>query len=115
MKKRVISSLGTGITVTFPEPWAAIRRPGVRLCLDEPVEVITAISRYCVPVYTLSKDVQITSFVKQIAHYFHVIPCHAGPDVCVSYVSLPRFILALRSDDLFRTLVLSASVRIVEG
>lgn len=109
------SSLFKDNEITFPEPWLAIRRPGVRLCLGDPVEVITAVSRYCVPVYTLVTDRDLTLKVRSYAHYFHEIKGRNAPSISVSYLSMPRFTLALRVDDLFRTLVLSTPVSITEG
>lgn len=102
-------------TITFPEPWAAIRRPGVRLCLGDPVEVITAVSRYCIPVFTLYIDNKLTKLVQSYASYFHKIKGNNEPDVSVSYLSVPRFILALRVEPTFRALVLASPLSISEG
>lgn len=112
--KRSKSNPLSGFLVTFPEPWAALRRSGVRLCLDEPLEVVTNTTHYCVPVCTLSSD-SITKTIKEYAHYFHEIKGRNAPDITVSYVSLPRFILAMRVDDTFRALVLSAPICVSEG
>lgn len=100
--------------VTFPEPWVAIRRPGVRVVLGDPCEVITAVSRYCVPVFTLHND-PITNKIKSYAHYFHEIKGVNQPNIVVSYLSIPRLVLALRTDVVLRSLVLAAPISIVEG
>lgn len=113
--KKLPSSPLAGYSVTFPEPWVVIRRPVVRLALYNPVMVVTGTSHYCVPVYTLSSDRQLTDYVKSYAHYSHVIKGVSSPDVSVSYLTLPRFVLALRSDISFRALVLSSPISITEG
>lgn len=110
-----------GRFVSFPEPWNAILHPGVRLCLGEPVEVLTStststsFSRYCVPVYTLLTDVELTKKVKSYAHYFHTIPGRYRPDVVVSYLTLPCFVFALRIEPDLRALVFSSPLSVVEG
>lgn len=112
MRNNIVSAVAS---VAFPEPWVAVKRPGVRLCLDEPVEVVTGVSRFCVPVYSLAKDSVLTSHIKPYAHYYHIIKGVLGPDILVCYLSLPRFNLLLRRDALFRTLVLSSPLDVVEG
>lgn len=102
-------------TVTFPEPWDAILRPGVRLCLGDPVEVVTSTSHYCVPVFTLSVDTELTKTVKSYASYFHSIRGHDAPSITVSYLTIPRFVLALRTDAAFRALVFTSPISVVEG
>lgn len=115
MMKRSKLNPYAGCTVTFPEPWDAIRHPGVRLCLGDPVEVVTQFSRYCVPVYTLVYDTELTDNIKSYAHYFHTIKGNNAPDISVAYLTLPRFVLLLRTDLLFRTLVFSSPLSVVEG
>lgn len=113
--KRRRNNLYVGCTVTFPEPWDAIRRPGVRLCLGDPVEVVTQFSRYCIPVYILCADTELTNNIKSYAHYFHTIKGHNAPDISVAYLTVPRFMLALRVDVGFRALVLSSPLSVSEG
>ncbi|QXN75228.1 hypothetical protein [Microvirus mar46] len=100
--------------VSFPEPWVAIRQPGVRVALGDPCEVITAVSRYCVPIFTLFND-PITSKIKSYAHYFHEIKGVNQPNIVVSYLSIPRLVLAMRTDAALRAIVLAAPISISEG
>lgn len=102
-------------TVTFPEPWVAIRRPGVRLCLGNPVEVVSGATNVCIPIFTLESDSELTNLIKSYAHYFHSIKGRNAPNIMVSYLSVPRLILLLRCDVLVRRLVLSSPLSIVEG
>lgn len=113
--KRSKPNLYVGCSVTFPEPWDAIRRPGVRLCLGDPCEVVTQFSRFCIPVFTLCSDSNLTNNIKSYAHYSRTIKGYDGPDVAVSYLTLPRFMLALRVDAGFRALVLTSPLCVSEG
>lgn len=101
----------SGKAVSLVDPWYAIPRQGSRLALGNVVELC---DMYAIPVFTDEND-PLTTYIRSYESYHHVMRCNSGHVLSVSYLSLPRLVLACRNNSLLAGLVFATPLTVSEG